>query len=453
MKVPEIRTILLTFLVVNIGLVFILKQGPGGDEGIYILAGLELLNGMPDTYSSWHNGSPFIWSLFAGWVYSFTSLISLRIVTVLIGTTILYLTYLHSKRFLNERDARLSVLMIALFAPFWTFSQIAVYDVPGLLFFMIAVVLIPKKKIGFVFMAALFAGLAILAKYAFIIFFPFLILFLIFTYERKWIIPLIVLCGVSGSIVIFHNVLVFNSMFPVSYDSYTVNSVRLGFNSLYSLGISIFILLPFILNYLHVRAKIDLSKKWIILFLSGLLLWPFFHIVTGNPVSAQKHILFGLVFSAPLLVFSFKESLLRAQKAVIVGAALMFLFQYVVIFNSWSDLWKANEALSENISEDSSVISNMGTYRTRYALHEKMPQVSDQIQNYHELTEAEKNEITPADFLLWKEVPDSEMQNWLQNRQSNYKKIESYTDLFIGAEDHLPWGFHTIEISVYQRIN
>ncbi|MBO6525003.1 MAG: glycosyltransferase family 39 protein [Balneolaceae bacterium] len=453
MKVPEIRTILLTFLFVNITLVIFLKQGPSGDEGIYILSGLELLNGLPDTYSSWHNGSPFIWSLFAGWVYSFTSLIGLRIVTVLMGTTILYLIYLYSKKFLNEKDARLSVLMIALFAPFWTFSQIAVYDVPGLLLFTLAVVLVQKKKIGFIVLAALFSGLAVLAKYAFIVFFPFLMLFLVLVYERKSLLPLIVLCGVSGSIVMAHNFLVFNSIIPVSYDSYTVNSVRLGFNSLYSLGISVFILLPFILSYLSVRTKIDLPKRWFLLFFGGLLLWPLFHIVTGNPVSAQKHILFGLVFSAPLLVFNFKASLAKAKKGTFFAAGFFFFFQYVVIFNSWSDLWKANEVLSNNISEESTIISNVGTYRTRYTLYEKMPGVSSQIRNYHALTESEKQANTPADFLLWKEVPDTEMQDWLQNRQSSYKKIESYTDFFIGAEDHLSWGFHTIEISVYQKIN
>ncbi len=434
-------------------MVVLLKQGPSGDEGIYILSGLELLDGLPDTYSSWHNGSPFIWSLFAGWIYSFTSLIGLRIITVLIGTTILYLTYLHSKEFMAEKDARLTVLIFALFAPFWTFSQIAVYDVPGLLFFMLAVVLIHKKKIGFIFLAAIFAGLSVLAKYAFIIFFPFLMLFLVFSYERKWMAPLLLLCGVSGSVVVIHNLLVFESIIPVSYDSYTVNSVRLGFNSLYSLGISFFMLFPFILNYLITRSKINLPKKWILLFLCGLLLWPTFHIISGNPVSAQKHILFGLVFSAPLLVFNFKETLAKAPKTTLLIGGLIFFLQYIVIFNSWSDLWKANEILSENITEESTIISNVGTYRTRFALYESMPEVSKQIQNYQELTDAEKNEVAPADLLLWKEVPESEMQNWFQYQQSNYKKIDSYIDFFIGAEDHLPWGFHTIEISVYQKKN
>lgn len=107
MPIPSIRSTLIGFLIASSASIALFNQGPNSDEGIYLIAGLELLDGFTDSYSSWHNGSPYIWSLLAGWMYSFSSLIMVRIFTAVLATGILFQSYLHSKTFLSQKDAEL----------------------------------------------------------------------------------------------------------------------------------------------------------------------------------------------------------------------------------------------------------------------------------------------------------------------------------------------------------
>lgn len=453
LKIPEIRAILTSFFIINIIMILFLGKGPSSDEGIYIIAGLELLDGLPDSYSSWHNGSPYMWSILSAFIFSIGSLTILRIFSVIIGTLILYLCFLHSQHFLERKDALLATLMIAIYGPFLSFIQVAVYDVLAFLFFMIACVLLPKKTYVSFIIAAFLAGLAIITKYAFIISFPLLLLYIFLIHDKKWILLTLIFSFISGFVVITHNYLVFDNLIPTSYNSYTDNSVKFSFNSLYSLGICFFMLLPFGINYLYAKQKVELQEKWYWFLLLGILLWPIFHIITGNPVSAQKHLVYGIVFSAPLLFFNFKRALLVNKILTLSVAFFLFLFQFLVLFNTGSDLDRANDVLQLQIKESSSIISNMGTYRTRFVLFKGMPKVSEQLKNYKQLSTIEKSEVAPVDFILWKETSDLELENWIMKQSPYYEKIDSYSDFFIGAADHLPWGFHIIEISIYKKNN
>lgn len=129
----------------------------------------------------------------------------------------------------------------------------------------------------------------------------------------------------------------------------------------------------------------------------------------------------------------------------------LFRFQYGIIFQTWSDLGPANELLHDSVNENSTIISNMGTYRTRYALFDKMPEVSKQLRNYHELPYSVSANPALADFIIWKKVDDPELTAWMESERKYYKKIGSYSDFFIGSGDHLTYGAHTLHISIYQK--
>jgi hypothetical protein len=449
MKVPDHTITIFVFFVVNVLMVLLLEQGPSGDEGIYIISGMELLDGFPDSYSSWLNGSPYMWSILAGFVYSQTNLYLLRIVAVAMATIILYLTYHHCKKYVSDENADTAVLMIAVYGAYSSFAQLAVYDILGLLLFMLALVLAERKTPYTLFAAGLFLGFSMITKYAFIIFSPMLFLLVAFN-SPKSVLRNLALLGIAAAVVFIpHNLLVFNWIFPVSYGSY--DTLKIGFNSLYSLGIILFILFPVLLLFMFYRTKIHLQNKWKWLFITALIYWPVFHLITENPVSAQKHLMFAITFSAPLFAFSFKKAWESKPTLTFITIATFFVIQYGIIFQSWSDLGAANKVLKEQVSPKSTIISNLGTYKTRFALFKKMPGISEQLKNYHQLSEAEKWVDAPADFILWKEIPDAELTAWLTRQLPYYKPIESYSDFFIGGEDHLPWGFHTIEITVYKK--
>ena len=343
----------------------------------------------------------------------------------------------------------MAVFMIALFGPFFSFAQLAVYDIYALFLFMIGLVLAETKKVPYILLGGIFAGLAIITKYAFIIFFPCLLVLLMLLERKHWFRNAFLLGISAGTVVIIHNLLVFDWIFPVSYTSY--EALKVGFNSLYSLGICLFILFPFIFLLIFSRAKIELQAQWKWLFIVALLVWPAFHLLTENPVSAQKHLIYALTFSAPLLVFSFKKAWTSGNRLVPITTVVFFVFQYGIIFQTWSDLGPANELLQDRVNENSTIISNMGTYRTRYALFDKMPDVSKKLRNYHELPDSTLAKAAAADFIIWKEVEDPELTAWMESQKQYYKEIGSYEDFFIGSGDNLTYGAHTLHISVYQK--
>ena len=148
---------------------------------------------------------------------------------------------LHCSSHVGKENAWWSSLFLSLSGPFFFFSHIAVYDVLGLVFFMSSALFIQKKNLAHIALAGIFAGLAIITKYAFIIYFPILFLLLYIVTEHRVFLKSLIFLLFSVIIPIFHNLIVFKSLFPDSYASY--QATELGFNSLYSLGVSLFILL------------------------------------------------------------------------------------------------------------------------------------------------------------------------------------------------------------------
>lgn len=447
----RLRVLLVLFFVFGLLSILFNWIGPSADEGIYIIAGLELLDGGPDSYSNWHNGSPYFWALISGWIYSHSSLQVVRIFTLLLSTGIVYLQFLHCKFFFSEKEATYSVLLILLFAPFFSFAQIAVYDVFAFFFFMLSTVIIQKKHLLYLIVAGVLSGLAIVTKYAFIIFFPILLLFILLRDYKNKILTLGVFSISAGIVVIIHNLIVFNSFIPTSYSSY--EATKIGYNLVDSLGITSFIVFPLLLIMVFNKKELGLQKKWIYLFLVGLSIWPLFHLVTGNPTSAQKHIIYGIVFSIPLFVLPFKNLLLNYKKPFIITSSLLFIVQFFFLGNSWSNIAPANTKLFDVVSINSTIVSTAGTYRTRYFLFEQLENSSSQIFNFHQLTNSQLENTSNYEFFLLKKTNDSKIEKWLEKNKTSFTPVLTYSDWFVGAEDHLSYGIHNLEMTLYRNTN
>lgn len=431
--------------------VFLLQQGPSGDEGIYILAGLELLNGAPDSYSSWHNGSPYIWPILAGSIFSVSNLFILRLFTSLLGCLILWFTFQINRSFHSYERSVNAVILICTFGSFFSLIQLAAYDILGLFFFAASLYFILRKTYFSTCFAGVLFGFSVLTKYAFIIFSPAVLLFVLFAIPKQRAISASLFVLATTAIVLTHNLIVFSDIVPISYQSYeAIGSI---YNSLYSIGISIFTLFPLFVYAVLYRKEVSLNTSWKFLFWFGLLIWPIFHIVTGNPVSANKHLMYALVFSSPLLVFLFEKAVdpLNVRSALLI--LTLFGIQFFVIFQSWLNLQPANEYLETKVVESSKIISNAGTYRSSFYLFDKMPNVSNQLVNFHSLSEEERANPDEYDFILWKYVTDSSLTTWLKNQKEDFEEVYSYTDWFIGAEDHLPYGVHNIKVSIFRQVD
>tara|TARA_R110002096_G_scaffold183757_12_gene361926 strand:+ start:10296 stop:11654 length:1359 start_codon:yes stop_codon:yes gene_type:complete len=450
-NIPKIAYLFGLYFILGLLFIFFAANGAKGDEGIYILSGLQLLDGLPDTFSSWHNGSPYLWSLLAGFTYKVSSLEGVRILTLLLSITILILNYFHCSSHVGKENAWWSSLFLSLSGPFFFFSHIAVYDVLGLVFFMSSALFIQKKNLAHIALAGIFAGLAIITKYAFIIYFPILFLLLYIVTEHRVFLKSLIFLLFSVIIPIFHNLIVFKSLFPDSYASY--QATELGFNSLYSLGVSLFILLPIILVFLVPSARNQVRKSKIsYLFAGSLLIWPVFHILTGNPTSAEKHIVYAVVFATPLVALPFKHLLTTHATKTISVALFLFFAQAFILESSWSNLAPASDFLQKKITASDNILSNAGTYRFKYQLYDSLNVVDSQVIDFSHLASLQQIDLDTYDYIVWHQTNDKELQTFLANNDSSFVEVFQYTDTFIGADDYLPYGLHVISTTVFGKI-
>lgn len=444
----SVKTILIIFFVVQVIFIFLFSNGPKADEGIYILAGLQLLEGAPDIYSGWHNGSPYVWSIIAGFVYSKTSFLGVRIFTALISMVILALAYFHNLYHSNPKDAKLSLILLTLFGPFFFFSHIAVYDVLALLFFMLSVVCLQQQRFFATFFAGLFAGLAMITKYAFVIYFPILGIYALLIYSQRRSINALFFLFATGLIFLTHNLVVFDALFPTSYGSY--QSTKSGFSSLFSIGISLFILLPILLVLTFSKLKNSgTEKKWTYFFSLALLIWPLFHVFTGNPTSAEKHLIYAFFLTSPFILPHFKNLVFRFRVRTISIALILMLIQLLILEMSWSNVYPTNKKLISSVREDSKILSSMGTYRLKFELFGKLNDVDSQIINYKDRLDSIEN----YEFILWQTTPNTEMEEWLSERMREFTPILEYSDIYLGSDNFVPYGLHRSRITLYQNLD
>lgn len=442
------KTILIVFFVVQVIFILFLSNGPKADEGIYILAGQQLLEGAPDIYSGWHNGSPYMWSIVAGFVYSHTSFLGVRIFTLLLSALILVLTYLHNLSHHNPTDAKLSLILLTGFGPFFFFSHIAVYDVLALLFFMLSVVSIQQKKSSFTLLAGLFAGMAMITKYAFIIYFPVLCIFAFLTHSHKKTLHSLLFLMATALIFFTHNFIVFEAFLPTSYDSY--KSTKSGFNSLFAIGICLFILLPLgVLLFFSKWKNSGIGKKWNYFLILALATWPLFHVITGNPTSAEKHLVYAFVLISPFILPHFKYLLENFRVHTISIALILMLVQVSILEMSWSNVSPANDTLMATVTNSSKTLSNMGTYRLKFELFTSLDNVDEQIINYKDRTD----EIDNYEFILWQTTSNIEMEKWITDREKDFTPILMYSDIFLGSDNFIPYGLRRSKVTLFQNLD
>lgn len=441
------KTILIIFFVVQVVFIFLFSNGPKGDEGIYILTGLQLLEGAPDIYSGWHNGSPYVWSIIAGFVYSETSFLGVRIFTVFISTIILVLAYFHNLYHSNSKDAKLSLVLLTVFGPFFFFSHIAVYDVLALLFFMLSLVCLQRKRLYITFSAGLFAGMAMITKYAFVIYFPVLGIYGLLIYSQKRSINALFFLFATSLVFLTHNLVVFDALFPTSYGSY--QSTKSGFSNLFSIGICLFILLPILLVLTFSKLKNSGTKERTYFFSLALLIWPLFHFITGNPTSAEKHLVYAFFLTSPFILPHFKNLVFKFRTRTISIALILMIVQLLILEMSWSNVYPANKKLMSSVTESSKILSNMGTYRLKFELFENLHNVDSQIINYKDRLDAIEN----YEFILWQTTPNAQMEEWLNERMEEFTPILEYSDTYLGSDNFVPYGLHRSRITLYQNLD
>jgi 4-amino-4-deoxy-L-arabinose transferase-like glycosyltransferase len=122
------------FLAVQVYVIWFNANGPFVDEGLYIVAGLRVLegNGLSDGYITWFNGSPFVWPVIAALGHRLGGLPGARFMAAILSTVTLIAVARTAENLFGRSLAKWCALAFAVNGLFMALAHFAVYDVAAL---------------------------------------------------------------------------------------------------------------------------------------------------------------------------------------------------------------------------------------------------------------------------------------------------------------------------------
>ena len=369
--------VVIVFLFVTTQCVIILlsKNGPFYDEGIYITAGLRSLQGkgVDDGYMVWFAGS-LLWPVMAGFSYLVGGLLAVHFLTLLLSTISLIAIGLSTRNLFGAKVACFSVLALAVNGPFLALAHLGVYDSPALAFTAISFWCLSElqhcQHRAWICAGAISFALAVIAKYPIgLMILPLLgLLFVLHSEHRITNIFLFLFIFVATFLGFF-----LSFQYQVGYwlawsaahkPTFNATPTTIIFAQLY------FGLLPFFLAIFGFL----LSKKRqiaIILLLSGLI-WPCYHILSGNPVSDNKHVVFGFLFTYPLIgviLTSLWEKKVLGKcivSIIFIGLTILGSLQLYRLDFSWPDVRPEATYLMQHVHPGDQLLINDAWPYTMY---------------------------------------------------------------------------------------
>lgn len=280
-------------------------NGPFFDEGIYATAGIRTLEGLAytDRFLSWFGGS-LAWPVLAGLGYRAGGLIGTRVVAVILTIGGLAAFAQAVKNVFGQKASFWATLALALNGPFLSLARLGVYDTLAL--FGIAVSfwaiteLEQRDHRAWLVVSAVAFALAVFAKYPIgIMGLPLLGTILLLRQDRANtdIVLFAFLAGALGLAIFLplrEQVAGFFTWRLQNRPEFGVPVRLIAFAIIY---VSIIPLVLALAGWLIVR-----RQRWLAsVMLLSLAIWPTYHLLTGDPVSTNKHLVFGYLFAYPLV--------------------------------------------------------------------------------------------------------------------------------------------------------
>jgi 4-amino-4-deoxy-L-arabinose transferase-like glycosyltransferase len=345
------------FLAVQIWIISLAANGPFVDEGLYTVAGMRVLEGqgLADGYLAWFNGSPFVWPVIAALGHRLGGLSGARLMAALLCTVAL-VAFAHSARNLfGEPAAVWGALALSINGLFMALAHFAVYDVAALAGLAVSMWCLtcssPTASSRCVVGAAIaFAG-AVIAKYGSILMVaPLLGLLVSMRGFRRSRAAVAGFLSVAGVILAAYFLLAFESLFPTSSGAYLEQAFGRSRGHILALQV-VFAVAPLLLA--SVGAVIAWQRRQrglVVTCLVAMLVYPSFHLGSGNFVSAQKHVVAGFLF-AYLLAGVALERLWSTRARVTLVTVLAVLVTWGGLQCYWQDRsWSDSRALARYLA-------------------------------------------------------------------------------------------------------
>ncbi len=453
--------LLLAFSVIQITLILMQKTGPFYDEAIYMTAGLRTLQGkgMDDGYMVWFAGS-LLWPTIAGLGSLIYGLIAVRLIAFLLALIGLLATYLAAKNLFGARAACFTLLTFILNAPLMALAHLGVYDLPALAFTGISfwgITQLQKRDHRFwLCLSSVSLAMAAISKYPIgLMIIPIFGLILIGRGQKR-VTDMALFMGIFAG--------VFLAFFlPTQYQvgdwlSWSSRN-KPTFNETKTTIIATLLysgLIPMVLALLGLVIT-PKKKLAFVLFLSGLI-WPAYHIISGNPVSDNKHVVFGFVFIYPLIGL-FCSSLWRKKwigktAFLLLCLALMFIGvkELDTLDAAWPDTRPATTFLTTHAhSGDIFLINDAWPYTLDLYQHQKITEPWKVFDNYRINNHENPTSICRYDWFVDEQGSYAWPTDFKQRIESchTFKPVYHAQSYAVGIGNSLTYIRYTVTTTIY----
>jgi len=321
------------------------------DEGIYVTGGLRTLegHGLSDRYLSWFGGSLF-WPVLAGVGYELGGIVGARVIAVLVGAVALGAVARAARNLFNSRVGFWTALAFAINSAFIAMARLAVYDALALagvaVSFWAVTELACKDHRGWLALAAVAYTAAIFAKYPMGLMLAPILGVLIHQRQGRAPTDIAIFGFITGALSLAFFLPV-REQLSAFFSWRLSNTPSFGISlSAIAMVIGYFSFAPVLLTVggWWVASKRDKCTLASILGLS-LLIWPAYHLLRQDPVSTNKHLVFGFLFAYPLVGLALawlweRDKVLLGRRlaiTIVVGLAALGWVQVKQSDQAWPD--------------------------------------------------------------------------------------------------------------------
>ena len=374
----------LTWLVVAVWLLYGLTQlnynGPFFDEAIYITAGQRTLegHGLSDGYLTWFGGH-LLWPILAAAGYLGAGLLGTRVIALLLSLIALLSLSRATRNLFGLRAAFWATLAFALNGPFTALAGLGVYDTLALagiaVSFWALTEMVRQDNRAWLIVAALAYTVGLFAKYPMALMVAPLSGLILAERKRRSFLDLAIFAFTGGAVAL--------ALFLPSREQIAgLASWRLGNSP--DFGVTLPTIAYAVFYYSAstlvlalggwLAARRDRYLATVLLF--SLAIWPAYHLLLSDPVSTNKHLVFGFLFAHPLVGLALEKlwerrlRLLPLRRLAVIGLVLILTaVGYVQLEQShraWPDVRPAAAYLVTQVEPGEDLLINESWPYTMY---------------------------------------------------------------------------------------
>ena len=388
-------------------------NGPFFDEGIYVTAGIRTLEdtAYEDNFLSWFGGS-LVWPVLAGLGFRVGGLIGTRAVAVLITIGGLAAFARAVRDLFSEKVGFWATLTLALNGPFLGLARLGVYDTLALSGVAVAFWTITEleerdHRVWLVASVGAFA-LAVFAKYPIGIMAAPLLGTVLFLREERARTDILLFAFLAGALGLAF-------FLPVRDQVGEFFNWRLENRP--SFGVSL-PAIAFVIGYLSIIPSVLALAGWFIagdrrwlasVMLLSLAIWPTYHLLTGDPTSTNKHLVFGYLFAYPLVGLTVgtiwgdgRTGLPRKGLAILVIVVLggLGLIQVNQSDHSWPDARPTAGYLVNHVQPGEEMLINESWPYTMYLYTGGRIDSPWDVYDYYRITHEESPPVCEYDWFV-----------------------------------------------------